>query len=108
MEENSTVIEFYKEWMVPVTDGKRCSDYTTSEIYDEYRNWCRGNNYGHIKTAKEFRDALAAYLGTTFAAMKVHTDRGSCYRDITLVARPGIVRDFGCTKRAGEDYDFLQ
>ncbi len=108
MEENNTVIEFYKEWMTPVADGKHCSDYTTSEVYDEYRNWCRDNNYGHIKTVKEFRDTLAAYLGTTFAAMKVHTDRGSCYRDITLATRPSILRDFSCMKRSGEEYDFLQ
>ena len=108
MEENNTVIEFYKERMTSVAPGKHYSDYTTGEIYEEYKNWCKDNNYGHTKTAKEFRDTLAAYLGTTVADMTVHTERGSCYRNITLAVRPGAQRDFYCTGKVEEDYDFLQ
>ena len=58
--------------------------HTTNAIYDAYRSWCGNNNNGYAKTAKEFREALSSYLGTTYKDMTVHTEHGTCFRDYTL------------------------
>ena len=57
---------------------------TTGKVYDVYKAWCYDNNNGYAKTAKEFREALSSYLGTTYKDMTVHTEHGTCFRDYTL------------------------
>lgn len=59
--ENSTVISFFEECMGPWPDDKVDIDgCTTGQIHTAYREWCRRNNNGYAKSAKEFRDELAA------------------------------------------------
>lgn len=83
--ENSTVITFFEECMCPWSNGivdiKGC---TTGKIHDAYREWCRRNNNGFVKSGKEFRDELAAYLLTTFADMSTRRNGNTFYRDYTL------------------------
>lgn len=64
---NSTVISFYEECMCPWENGKIVRHCTTGRIYKVYQAWCRENNHGYARTAKEFREQLAGYLGGTFA-----------------------------------------
>ena len=83
--ENSTVITFFEECMCPWSNGivdiKGC---TTGKIHDAYREWCRRNNNGFVKSGKEFRGELAAYLLTTFADMSTRRNGNTFYRDYTL------------------------
>ena len=83
--ENSTVISFFEECMGPWPDDKIDIDgCTTGQIHTAYREWCRRNNNGYAKSAKEFRDELAAYLFTTFADMSTRRNGNTFYKDYTL------------------------
>jgi phage/plasmid-associated DNA primase len=68
-------------WSNGIVDIKGC---TTGKIHDAYREWCRRNNNGFVKSGKEFRDELAAYLLTTFADMSTRRNGNTFYRDYTL------------------------
>jgi phage/plasmid-associated DNA primase len=83
--DNSTVITFFEECMCPWPDGKATSNgCTTGKIHTAYREWCKRNNNGHFKSAKEFRDELAGYLFTTFADMSTRIRGNTFYKDYTL------------------------
>ena len=85
MNENNTVISFYNECMTERPQPGCIKDTcTTGKVYDVYKAWCYDNNNGYAKTAKEFRDTLAGMLGSTFKELTVHTDKGTCYRNLTL------------------------
>jgi len=102
--ENNTVISFYHECMAerpqPGTVKDTC---TTGKVYDVYKAWCHDNNNGYAKTAKEFRDTLAGMLGSTFKGMTIHTDKGTCYRDLTLTidAKQQYQREYGYDELLG-------
>lgn len=102
--ENNTVISFYHECMAerpqPGTVKDTC---TTGKVYDVYKAWCYDNNNGYAKTAKEFRDTLAGMLGSTFKDMTIHTDKGTCYRDLTLTidAKQQYQREYGYDELLG-------
>lgn len=83
--DNSTVITFFEECMCPWPDGKATSNgCTTGKIHTAYREWCKRNNNGHFKSAKEFRDELAGYLFTTFSDMSTRIRGNTFYKDYTL------------------------
>jgi len=85
MSENNTVISFYNECMTERPQPGSIKDTcTTGKVYDVYKAWCYDNNNGYAKTAKEFRDTLSGMLGSTFKEMTIHTDKGTCYRNLTL------------------------
>lgn len=63
MSKNSTVVSFFDECMCPWPKGRINPHCTTGRIYRVYQAWCRENNNGFAKTAKEFRETLAAHLG---------------------------------------------
>ena len=98
MAENNTVISFYDECMCERPSGRISDSCTTGKVYDVYRAWCADNNNGFAKTAKEFRETLAAHLGSTYKEITVHTDRGTCYRMLTLTseAKEQYSRAYGC------------
>lgn len=81
MEDNSTVITFFHECMVPRKGKDNC---TAGKLYDVYRAWCVDNNNGYAETARAFRDKLCEYLGRSYKELTVHTENGTCYRDYTL------------------------
>lgn len=81
MAENNTVISFFQECMCP---GKPNGYCTTGRVYRIYQAWCRENNHGYAKTAKEFREALAGYLGGSFADVTTRQKGNTFYRDYTL------------------------
>ena len=82
MNENNTVISFWNECMV---QRSRITDKTTvGKVYEVYRAWCSDNNHGFAKTAREFRDTIAAHLNTTPASMTIRTKHGVTYSGYTL------------------------
>ena len=84
---NSTIISFFEECMAERSESRISDNWTTGRIYKAYKFWCKDNNNGYAKTAREFRDELADHLGTTFQAMVVRRGTGgSFYRDYTLSA----------------------
>jgi phage/plasmid-associated DNA primase len=86
-ETNSTVITFFEECMCPWPGGKiGGSCITTGSIHKAYLQWCRADNNGYAKSAKEFRDELAAYHGTTFAEMTTRQHGNTYYKEWTLTA----------------------
>ena len=94
---NSTVISFYGECMEGRPDGKINDSCTTGRIYKVYKAWCQDNNNGYAKTAREFREELAAHFGTTFKEMSVHCEKGTFYRNLTLTAetKKQYIREYG-------------
>lgn len=94
---NSTVISFFEECMCPWQNGKINRHCTTGRIYKVYQAWCRENNNGYAKSAKEFREELADYLGTTFPDMTTRQKGNTYYRDysLTLEAKEQFAREYG-------------
>ena len=85
--ENSTVITFFEECMCPWPNGStNGSTITTGKIHKAFLQWCRENNNGYAKSAKEFREELAAYLNTTFADMTTRIHGNTYYKDWTLTS----------------------
>lgn len=94
---NSTIISFFEECMTERFESKISDNWTTGRIYKAYRVWCKDNNNGYAKTAREFRDELADHLGTAFKDMVVRRGTGgSFYRDYTLSA-DAIEQFRGCS-----------
>lgn len=82
---NSTVVTFFDECMCPWPDGKiGGSSITTGTIHKVYLQWCKGNNNGYARSAKEFREELAAHLNTTFAEMTTRIHGNTYYKEWTL------------------------
>jgi putative DNA primase/helicase len=82
--ENSTIITFFEECMCPWPDGKVNHHCTTGRVYRVYQGWCRENNNGFSRTAKEFREELAAHLGGTYQEITVRQKGNTYYRDYGL------------------------
>lgn len=97
MSENSTVVSFFEECMCPWPHGRINPHCTTSRIYRVYQAWCRENNNGFAKTAKEFRETLAAHLGGTYADMTTRQKGNTYYKDyaLTLEAKEQFSREYG-------------
>ena len=81
---NSTVISFYEECMCPWEDGRIVKHCTTGRIYKVYQAWCRENNNGYAKTAKEFREELAEHLGSTYAEITTRQKGNTYYKNLTI------------------------
>lgn len=54
------------------------------KVYSAYQAWCRDNNRGYAKTAREFKDELAAHLGITAKELLIRRSAGMIYREYTL------------------------
>ncbi len=96
--ENNTVIAFFKECMVKRDKVKIMDCATTGTVYKVYREWCKDNNHGFAKTAKEFRDDLSKHLGTSYSDMVIRRGTGgSFYKDYTLTqdAKDGYRKVYG-------------
>ncbi len=81
---NNTVILFFEECMTKRSDAKIHDGCTTGRVYKVYKAWCKDNNNGYAKTAREFREALAAHNGSTFGEMTVQRKQGTFYRNYIL------------------------
>ena len=65
-------------------NGGSADCFTANKVYQVYRDWCKDNNNGYAKTAKEFRETLSGHLGKSYAELTTHTKVGTCYKDYTL------------------------
>lgn len=83
-ETNSTVITFFKDCMIPVPRGEKYRYCTAMKVYAAYQGWCRDNNRGYAKSAREFKEELAAYLGMPAPSLTVRRREGMVYREYTL------------------------
>lgn len=97
MSENSTVVSFFDECMCPWPKGRINPHCTTGRIYRVYQAWCRENNNGFAKTAKEFRETLAAHLGCSYTDMTTRQKGNTFYKDysLTLEAKEQYAREYG-------------
>ncbi len=82
--ENSTVISFFEECMCPWPEKKIQKHCTTGRIYRVYQAWCRDNNAGFAKTAREFRQELAEHLKSTHENLTTRRKGNTYYKDYTL------------------------
>ena len=62
-----------------------------------YQAWCKENNNGYAKTAKEFREQLADHLGTTTTELITRQKGNSYYRNYSLTqeAKEMYQREYG-------------
>lgn len=97
MSENSTVVSFFDECMCPWPKGRINPHCTTGRIYRVYQAWCRENNNGFAKTAKEFCETLAAHLGCSYTDMTTRQKGNTFYKDysLTLEAKEQYAREYG-------------
>ncbi len=94
---NSTVVSFFEECMCAWPQQKINPHCTTGRIFKVYQAWCKDNNQGYAKTAKEFREELAVYLGTTCTDMTIRRNGNSYYRDYTITqeTKEQYIREYG-------------
>ena len=95
---NSTVVSFFEECMCPWPQGKIVRHCTTGRIYKVYQAWCRENNNGYAKTAREFREDLAEHLGAGFADITTRQKGNTYYKEytLTLETKEMYAREYGC------------
>ena len=104
MVENNSVLAFHAECMMKRPEGAKCSEVTTGKVYRIYQAWCRDNNNGFAKTAREFRTTLARYYKTDFSSMTIRRSYGSVYKD--LILNEDAVREYTVPYNGSEE-DFL-
>lgn len=94
---NSSVISFAEECLCPWPQGKINNHCTTGRIFKVYTAWCKDNNNGYAKTAKEFREDLAEFYGTTVADMTTRRNGNTYYKNLslTLEAKQQYQREYG-------------
>ena len=97
MSDNSTVISFFEECMCPWPDGKINPHCTTGRIYRVYQAWCRENNNGYARTAKEFRDELSAYMGSSYDELTTRRKGNTYYKEYALTpeTKELFAREYG-------------
>jgi P4 family phage/plasmid primase-like protien len=97
MNENNTVISFFNECMCPWPEGRIHKHCTTGRIYKVYQGWCRENNNGFAKSAKEFRETLASYLGADYSEITTRLNGNTYYKDysLTLEAKEQFAKEYG-------------
>ena len=91
-ETNSTVVTFFEDCMIPITAADKNRRCTAMKVYSAYQGWCRDNNRGYAKTAREFKDELAAHLGKTAKELTIRRKEGMVYREYTLL--PDIIAHY--------------
>ncbi|MGE4465757.1 primase-like DNA-binding domain-containing protein [Sphaerochaeta sp.] len=102
---NNTILSFFEECMTTRPGGRINDMCTTGRVYKVYKAWCKDNNNGYAKTAREFRETLGAHLGTSFAEMTVRYGKGgNFYKDLTLTdtAKGEYAMEYG-----HDDFEFL-
>lgn len=94
---NSTVICFFNECMCPWPEKGINSHCTTGRVYKVYRAWCLINNNGYAKSARDFRDDIANYLGGSYADITTRRKGNTYYRDYTLTEdiKHQYAKDYG-------------
>ena len=94
---NSSVISFANECLCPWPQGKINNHCTTGRIFKVYTAWCRENNNGYSKTAKEFREDMAEFYGTTVADMTTRRNGNTYYKKLSLTpeAKEQYQREYG-------------
>ena len=94
---NSSVISFAEECLCPWPQGKINNHCTTGRIFKVYAAWCKDNNNGYAKTAKEFREDLAEFYGTTVADMTTRRNGNTYYKklSLTLESKQQYQREYG-------------
>lgn len=97
MAENNTVISFFDECMCPWENGIINSHCTTGRIYRVYQAWCRENNNGFAKTAREFRSELASHLGGSYVDITTRRKGNTYYKSYGLnqEAKDQYSREYG-------------
>ena len=97
MSDNNTVVSFFEECMCEWPDGKINKHCTTGRIYKVYQGWCRENNNGFAKTAKEFREAIASHLGADYSTITTRQNGNTYYKDYSLTseAKEQFSREYG-------------
>ena len=103
-EENSTVITFFQDCMQPLAYGDRNMYVTAMTVYTAYQGWCRDNNRGYAKSAREFKAELAAYLETEPQALTLRHRQGMVYRHYTLTRETLRQYAGGGAYHSGQDF----
>ena len=94
---NSSVISFAEECLCPWPQGKIEPHCTTGRIFKVYAAWCKDNNHGYAKTAKEFREDLAEFYCTGISEMTTRRNGNTYYKTLSLTpeSRQQYQREYG-------------
>ena len=94
---NSSVISFAEECLCPWPQGKINLHCTTGRIFKVYAAWCKDNNNGYSKTAKEFREELAEFYGSSMTDMTTRRNGNTYYKKLSLTQeiRQQYQREYG-------------
>ena len=81
----SKVYNFFYDCMCQKSDTYNINeDFTVTEVYKAYKEYCRVNNNGFARTRKEFDLDLAEILGCTPQELTRRRKNGVVYVDYTL------------------------
>ena len=104
---NSTVVTFFEDCMMPIPAGEKGRQCTVMKVYTAYMGWCRDNNRGYGKSFREFKDELAAHLGTTAKELTIRRREGIVYRNYTLTLETAAAYIRGTSYCSSVEEDFL-
>ena len=80
--ENSSVIGFFDECMIPWQGGKIQPNCTTGRVYKVYRAWCEDNCNGYAKSVRDFREQLTEYLNAAdFSEITTRRNGNTYFKD---------------------------
>jgi P4 family phage/plasmid primase-like protien len=103
---NSTVITFFQDCMQPLKKTDKHHLCTAMKVYTAYQGWCRDNNRGYAKTAREFKEELAAHLCISPKDLTVRHKEGMVYRSYTLTREAAETYLRGCSYQTADE-EFL-
>lgn len=82
--ENSTVASFYEECTIQRPTNSIRDSCTAQRMFKVYQAWCKDNNHGFSKTAREFRQEFSEILGGNFGEVTTRKNGATFYRNVTL------------------------
>lgn len=106
-ETNSTVLTFFEDCMMPMSELEKPRYCTVMKVHSAYQGWCRDNNRGYAKSMREFKDELATYLGITSKELTTRRKAGMVYRAYTLTAEAAETYIRGTPYCTTAEEDFL-
>ena len=84
MNDNNTVITFFRECMCERGEKQPFDDCTTGKIFRAYKAWCRNNYPGFCETERDFRKEISKIIGGEYKEIITRRNGSSYFKNFTL------------------------
>ena len=84
MNDNNTVVTFFRECMCEREENRSFDDCTTGKIFKAYKAWCRNNYPGFCETERDFRKEISKIIGGEYKEIITRRGGSSYFKKYTL------------------------